>query len=288
MTKPFLTATEQVDKLRTNGLRIPAEDQQLAEKFLLDNNYYRLSGYFRYYQQHPRAGLNTFDAGTEWTRVRDAYVYDGELTNFLREGLAAVEVVFRSQLAYLMAQSSGPTGYLGEPTYMDRGSSRSKLLKSIRDEVDRSDEAFVRHHTARGDDMPVWAAVEVLSFGTTSKMYSMIVDTEGVFKPLAARFGVSHRASVALFRAMVVLRNTCSHYSRIWNRADGVLVETPRAGQEPGDRAIYKNTPWAWCTTLVHLADTANGTIDYSERFWNLIDSLPDWFVEGLTHPSQK
>ncbi|MGW0036727.1 hypothetical protein [Gordonia sp. NPDC003376] len=113
-------------------------------------------------------------------------------------------------------------------------------------------------------------------------------DADGVFKPLAQRLDVSHRASRQVLRAMVVLRNVCTDHNRIWNRTDGILVETPPASRTEMDKSIYKNTPWAWCTTVVHLADAASRDDSYSTWFWDLIEEFPDWFVDGLTAPSPK
>lgn len=43
--KPFLTIEEQIKLLRKRGLDIPDEQLNEARKFLLNNNYYRISGY---------------------------------------------------------------------------------------------------------------------------------------------------------------------------------------------------------------------------------------------------
>lgn len=289
MAKPFLTVSEQIEKLRENGLIVADAEVESVESYLADHNYYRLSGYFRYFQQQPIDGHNRFEPGTEWGQVRDAHDYDALLASVLRKGLASIEVVFRSHFAYLLAQSAGPLGYLAESTYDDTSSgARAKLLKDVAEDVRRSSERFVQHHDHLGESLPVWAAVETLSFGTTSRMYGLVSDSSGVYKPLAQRFNVSARASRPVFRAMVVLRNVCTHHNRIWNRTHGILVDTPPASRTESDKAIYSNTPWAWCTTVTHLADAANGDDSYSNWFWDALDQFPDWFVDGLTHPSDK
>lgn len=246
MSKPFLTISQQIDHLRGNGLAIAPADIETVAAFLADHNYYRLSGYFRYFQQQPIDGHNRFAEGTTWDQVRAAHDYDARLASVLRKGLARIEIVFRSQFAYLLAKSTGPLGYLDESTYNDTpNGARAKLLKDVAEDVRRSSERFVRHYGIRGEELPIWAAVETLSFGTTSKMYGLVSDADGVFKPLAQRLKVSHRASRQVLRAMVVLRNVCTHHNRIWNRTDGILVETPPASRTEMDNSIYKNTPWA-------------------------------------------
>lgn len=286
--KPFLSVEQQLQKLRDNGLTLTDEDLALARPLLHDHNYYRLSGYFRYFQINPAAGNNRFEASAKFGDIRDAYLFDQQLARKLYEGLAEFEVVFRSQLAYLMGQSSGPTGYLFEETYEYRKGARNTLLKRIEQDLDQSTERFVKHYQNRGEPMPVWAAVEALSLGTTSKMYGLIDDVEGVLKPLATRFDLKHHHAARVFRAMTVLRNVCAHHGRIWNRSHGVELEAPRKVQAESDKSIYKNTPWAWIMTLAHLVDTARGNDTYSESLWDFIEENPDWLCVGLTHPSPK
>ncbi|WP_171018549.1 Abi family protein [Rhodococcus sp. Q] len=286
--KPFLTVEQQVQKLRDNGLALVGADLALAQQLLCDHNYYRLSGYFRYFQTNPAAGNNRFAASATFADIRAAYLFDQQLARKLHEGLAEFEVVFRSQLAYLMGQSTGPGGYLEDKAYEYRNGARDTLFKSIREDLARSTERFANHHVTRGESMPIWAAVEAMSLGTTSKMYGLTTDVEGVLKPLATRFDLKHSHAARTFRAMTVLRNVCAHHGRIWNRSHGVELEAPRKVQTDGDRSIYKNTPWSWIMTLAHLVDTVRNNHDYSDALWDFIDAQPDWLCDGLTYPSPK
>lgn len=286
--KPFLSVDGQLQQLRDRGLMIADAEHTAAQQFLQDHNYYRVSGYFRYFQVDPPSGKNRFRSDTTWEMIQQPYTFDQQLRELLQSGLAEFEIVFRSQLAYLMAKSGGPVSYLEERTYDNRsgGKPREKLLIDIRQDVDRSDERFVKHHSKRGESMPIWAAVEVLSLGTTSKMYGLVTDVEGVYRPLATRFGLSVRASRQVFRSMTVLRNVCAHHGRIWNRCDGIEVETPPPARGKGNPGVHKNTPWAWAMTLGYLVDKTRGDDTYSNSLWDFFDTHPDALVDGMTYPS--
>lgn len=164
-----------------------------------------------------------------------------------------------------MGQATGPCGYLEAATYEYRHGARDRLLESIRKDLDRSEERFAKHYRTRGEPMPIWAAVEVMSLGATSKMYGLIADVEGVLKPLATRFDLKHSHAARTFRAMTVLRNVCAHHGRIWNRSHGIELEAPRKVQTEREKSIYKNTPWAWIMTLAHLVDAARSDHTYSD-----------------------
>ncbi|MGY4713028.1 Abi family protein [Mycolicibacterium sp. CBM1] len=287
--KPFYSIDQQIEKLRTNGLVVGESDVTDMRRLLEDHNYYRLSGYFRYFQQNPEAGKNKFEHGTDFAKIRDVYEFDQRLAALLRSGLAEFEVVFRSRLAYLMAKSSGPNGYLSEQTYENpNGTTRDRLLRDILDDINRSEERFARHHARRGEQMPVWAAVEVMSLGTSSRMYGLVADTDGVFKPLAEGLGLKAKYSRKVFRSITVLRNVCSHHGRIWNRV-GIELETPPLARgKQDDRSIHLNTPWAWCSTLVYLVGQIRGDSTFYDEFWDFIEPQPDWLVQGLTSVSPK
>ncbi|MFR9750631.1 Abi family protein [Nocardia sp. 004] len=60
------------------------------------------------------------------------------------------EIVFRSQLAYLVAKSTGPDSYLYETTYDGGETAKNSLLENINDELDRSSERFVQHYKRLG------------------------------------------------------------------------------------------------------------------------------------------
>ena len=62
MEKPRKNLIELIQLLRDRGLAVdPSEEIQLT-RFLLDVNYYRASGYWRYFQAAPHLGDNTFKA----------------------------------------------------------------------------------------------------------------------------------------------------------------------------------------------------------------------------------
>ena len=73
MAKPALPIDKQIELLVQRGLPIPLPpdddyEQRKAEyhaavRLLIDTNYYRLSGYWRYFQVRPGHGDNRFTAG---------------------------------------------------------------------------------------------------------------------------------------------------------------------------------------------------------------------------------
>jgi abortive infection bacteriophage resistance protein len=106
-----------------------------------------------------------------------------------------LEVTFRSRLAYYMAMAMPIDGYLDPSFYLDRqaqygaGALRDTLIADIADQLRRSKEKFVAHHVAAGEVVPIYAAVEVFSFGTLSKLYGLLAQRD-VWTKVSKSFGL--------------------------------------------------------------------------------------------------
>ena len=66
--------------------------------------------------------------------------------------------------------------------------------------------------------MPIWALSEILSFGTLTKLYAIL--PKALKKEIANSF--NKNLDIEIFDnwllGLTVIRNTCAHYARIWNR----------------------------------------------------------------------
>jgi abortive infection bacteriophage resistance protein len=232
MAKSALTIPEQITLLGQRGLAVPRpsdpdwNDRQgeylTLMRLLVDNNYYRLSGYWRHLQADPRKGDNRFVGALTVSDIRIAYDFDNRLRSLVSDGLSLLEVTFRSRFAHYMAINTAATAYRSRQSYIHLESNgrqlRDSLIADIDAELDRSKERFVAHHRSNGTPVPVWAAIEVFSFGTVSKMYRLL-DNHTVRTELSKSLGLADPTFTAsVIRSFVVLRNICAHHGRLWNR----------------------------------------------------------------------
>ena len=103
-------------------------------------------------------------------------------------------------------------------------------LEHIKIEVSRSREEYISehfHNYSSPDLPPVWKTLEVVSFGTLSKLYSNFHDATA--KHLVAReFGLNHHKFLRSWMEMLsVLRNYCAHHARVWNRRFPIKPQMP-------------------------------------------------------------
>lgn len=295
MPKTALSIQHQVQRLSTRGM-LDAGDH--VPRALMTHGYFRLSGYWRYFQLDPRAGRNTFAHGTDFADVLDIYRLDADLRNLLLEGISEVEVALRASLiTNLCAPGALGTEYLRESTYSDRvgaqgRSHRSKLISDIHDDIERSKEHHVKHHRSSGvGSVPLWVATEAMSFGTLSRMFGLLAD-ETVQRQVAKRFGYVDGLFSSMksnLRAVAVFRNVCAHHSRIWNRP--IQQDQPRlfSGAFP-PRARprdFAGAPWGVISVLGHMVEQVRHDSTFMDAVDQLVTSNPLYW-QGVSSPSDR
>ena len=220
--KPSLSIDEQVALMASRGLII--EDESACAGFLAATNYYRFSGYARYFQKAPHLGDDNFRPGSTFNEIRAIYDADEALRTTLFRPLTKIELMLRSHVARAIADEYGGYGrYLEEGFYTDRHDRVRTVVSCLRD-IDRSRDRHILHYQNNDGDrtdysaLPVWSAVEAWSFGTLSKVIE-----RGGQGALASAVATSTRIGKSGFayrvKALVYLRNRCAHHSRLWHHS---------------------------------------------------------------------
>ncbi len=223
--KPATTYAEQVAKLEQRGMVVG--DHQSAEFYLQHLNYYRLGAYWLPFEaDHATHALK---AGTRFEDVLNLYVFDRELRLLVLDAIERVEVSVRSQWAFQMAHFHGAHGHL-DPLLAFRNDRWQKNLTKLTTEVDRSDEAFIKHLKGTYAEAlpPVWAVCEVMSLGLLSRWYDNLKPMP-TRRAISAVYGVDEKVLESWLRHLSLVRNTCAHHSRLWNREFTITPVLPRS-----------------------------------------------------------
>ena len=103
-------------------------------------------------------------------------------------------------------------------------------MSVIASEIARSNDVFIKHNFDNHDgEIPVWATVEVISFGTLSKIiknlktgggssYSILATNYQYTSKKGNQVNPSQKMLASWVQGVSVLRNMCAHNSRIYNR----------------------------------------------------------------------
>lgn len=214
------TYEQQLARMKARGLAV--DDEEFALSRLRDLNYYRLRGYWLTLEED-----GTFVEGTSFDDIWELYQLDRELRRWLWQAVAPIEIKLRTQFAYEFAHRCGPDAYLDASNYF-RQENFDRALANYERERDRAysqDVPYVVHNMDKYGKLPVWAAVEIMSFGTLSMFYGNLDFTVGVDEDgtgladaIAEAFGTKQRYLKSWAHHLTTVRNIAAHHDRFYNR----------------------------------------------------------------------
>ena len=218
--KPPLPVQEQIQKLKERGLKI--RDDKLVIHYLSTIGFYRLSAYFVPFEDRNNTSIeHAFLKGTTFDDILRLYIFDRELRAILLEALERIEIAARACWANSLTLDKKSAH-----AYMDMNNFKTprkhlQQLNHVANAIERSNEQFVEHYRVTYDEPflpPTWAMVETLSFGTLSHWYADTMSND-IKKPVSDLLGLpTVELAEGTMHALTLVRNTCAHHSRLWNR----------------------------------------------------------------------
>ena len=224
-SKNFLSVSQLIQKLIDTGMTIDSLDE--AKMALTTIGYYRLKGY-SFHKIDP--ATKKYIAGTNFSGILKLYHFDSELSHLIFSYLSQIEVTLRARLVDAF-QTTQDALILHDPSVFKNKQLYWKNQSSIASEVSCSNDVFIEHNFDNHDGaIPIWAAVEVMSFGTISKtIKNMKTGSNTAFSELIKnyKFKNSNERDInpskdmftSWIQAVSIMRNICAHNSRIYNRS---------------------------------------------------------------------
>ena len=243
--QPPITIDEQVENLKSIGLIV--DDEEYAKKILNDISYFRL---VKAYSLNLKPKNGCYDKQTTFKEIVDLYLFNANFRQIIFPEIEKVEINVRCRVANFFAEQYGVLGYLQAENFADENY-HAQFLKDINEEIGRNSKApFVRNfrENYEGGNLPIYALVEVFSFGTLSKFYKNMLNKDK--KAIAKSFGVGYTYFESWLESISYVRNICAHYGRIYNAK---LSKTPILYKEYTQVGIGNNRIYGVLLCLKHL-----------------------------------
>lgn len=215
--KPWKSIDEQLELLKSRNLTVNNDEE--AKEFLLANNYFRISGY----TLNMRSNDWFYDDKT-MDNVMECYMFDRHFRTIIMGVLENIEITYKSLIAYVHAKNHGPLGYERSCEFSNLNSYAAIINKiiGIKASYENNSEIFLKHYV---DDLngrlPFWAAIELLNFTDTSKIFQALLDNdkkEIVNLYLPGKPSNYHNFVSNWLRCASVIRNIAAHRGRLYNR----------------------------------------------------------------------
>ena len=231
--KPFKNDAELVCLLKHRGLIIDNDvhAQSLIKKF----GYHRIAGYrYPFRQLLPPEEYNhdlrqyrkeSHVEGTSLDTVNSLLKFDDKLRLSILNATFDLEVRLRSVISRVLSSKS-PTAHIeyrflnsAKRDFAKKFNKWKETVEQAIERAERDEDDFIIHHKkVCYDPVPIWAALEYVSFGNLPYLLDLLKPDD--LREVAKSFGVKREKKfVAFIRAIVNVRNKCAHGARIFNRS---------------------------------------------------------------------
>ena len=281
-TKSPLTIDEQIDRLEQRGLNITNREQ--AKCYLRNISYYRLRAFTYPFQNNidPSADHKFLRNNIDFGDIVDLYIFDRRLRNLVFNELEKIEIAVRTQLSLIYSvQSHDPFWYLVGKWFVNSSPNTfSHLMSDVSDDVNRSNEDFIKHYKTKYDTPampPSWMSLEVVSFGTLSRLYKLL-NKSADKRQVARSFGIGDEDVFSNWlHAFSNLRNCCAHHSRIWNRRFVVQLKLPYNTSRPfftrdSIRFLKQNKLFVLLSAIKYIVDIISPGNSFKKNLYALLN----------------
>ena len=284
-TKRPIDLQDQIDTLRSRGLVV--DDIPYAHGQLGIISYFRLAGYWR--PMEADKTTHTFKPGSTFENAVRLYYFDKQLRSLIFSAIQSIEIALRTKMIHHVSMKYGAFWFT-DPSLALRHDLFATNLDHIKAEISRSREDFIQEHYVRyssPDVPPSWKALEVVTFGSLSKLYFNLNDND-IKKNIAAEFRLPHRKFLdSWIKSMAVLRNITAHHARLWNR------------KFPNMPLLPRRLPYAWVDTsglspqklypqlcvLAYLENAIHPDNTFAADLKNLLVKYPNVDVAAMGFP---
>ena len=272
--QPGLGYSAQLQHMKDCGLIV--NDDQAALDTLRQTSYYRLRGY--YLQWYDKKAKH-FVPDVTFDDIVKVHQFDMDLTSLIFNVTSHIEISLRSYLANEISFHSHAMGYLDLACFSAPDLFMSNAGK-IENEIMRSKEVFIEHYKNKyHNHVPVWAAVEVMSFGTLSKLF------KSLDRPIKLAITRDYYKRGSYFtwveswlHTVTILRNMCAHRARLYNRLTDARPVILKKDRTPN---LCEQTIYGALLVMKYLTENSPDAPDWIFVLKNLLAQYSD--VIGLS-----
>lgn len=215
--KDFKTYDEQIAILFSRGIDFTnPESRSFAKKVLQREGYYNLiNGYNTLFLSGP----DSFKPGTTIEQIYSLYKFDRKLREIFLQNILPFETNIKSLIAYYFPQAHPENNYL---TYRNFNTAKKnanttipELISEIQKQIaSRSSDPSISHYLQKYGYIPVWVLNNILTFGTVSKFYSLMIQQER--QQISKTFHITDNELESVLFYISSVRNFCAHGNRLY------------------------------------------------------------------------
>lgn len=218
-----LNIDEQINNLKNIGLII--NDEKYAKDILDKISYFRLIKAYSLSLKQKNCNYNN----VYFEDIVNLYLFNVKLRRILFMVIEDIEITLRCRISNYFSLTYGSLGYENENNFSNIDSHK-KILSDIDREIQKNKRSpFVKNFKDNYKDgkLPLYAIIELFTFGTLSKFYKNLKNTDK--KDIAQTFNIGYTYLESWIESISYVRNICAHYGRLYNLN---LIKKPKLYKE--------------------------------------------------------
>lgn len=277
--KPPKKFSEQLNILKDRNLIISNEKN--AVEILSRVNYYKLSGYS---YQLKEADSEYFIYGSTFEQIYNIYLFDKRLSSLIMDLMETIEISLKTVIANYIGITYGPLAHQNQENFanpifhkhftenLNKMQNRI-LLKAEKTKNQRDDKIFIKHNIVTYGNLPIWVAVEIITFSTISMLFSnlLTIDKKQISKKYYNKVGPDKLEN--WFRISTNIRNRCAHHSRLYN---SYLSSNVKMFKEMRTENINNKSLFAYIVIVKKILRNEKQWIRFTNNLNNLINEFED------------
>lgn len=226
-SKPVLPINELVNEIRKKGIKI--ENENFASEVLTRLNYQKLLAYRNKFLLSKNPEI--YKDGTNFNNIFRLYKFDRELKFILQKNIESVELMMRTLISYNLGITYGVHAHLDYNNFKNVEFHNSFKIKLF-EKTDRSKSVHKKHqmvkyhHDNYADELPIYKAIELLTFGELSKLFLNLKDEKDnvdnkkmiVEKLKTLEHKINSKTLSSWLKSLVDIRNMCAHHELLYCR----------------------------------------------------------------------
>lgn len=219
MDKPFKTHEELIVLLEKRGVDFSApESKSFAKKKLQRIGYYNLiNGYSNLFFKEGQKDV--YIENTTINEIYNLYLFDQKLREILLHYILPIETNIKSLIAYYFPKYHTETNYIVYTNFdiskKDSNKNITELIAEIQRQISsRSTDPSIKHYLTNYGYIPIWVLNNILTFGTISKLYSLMCQKER--QEISKKFHMLDKELESALFYISSIRNFCAHGNRIY------------------------------------------------------------------------
>lgn len=224
--KEFKTIDDQITLLKSRNILF--NDEVVAKKLLLNNNYYNIiNGYKDLFLDNSNKVI--YKQGTSFEEIYALYEFDRQLRNIFLEYILKIENSLRSLIAYYFSQVYGNDNYLKLDNFdifqntnvlPEKKQKQIKFIQNLIGNINKNiaqniENKYIGHYMTKYGFSPLWVLVNILSFGDICNFYRLMKQRDRI--TISKEFNINEFDLSSLLNILCKTRNLCAHDERLYN-----------------------------------------------------------------------